>query len=993
MQLKQWYKVVTPREDLREGRPLDASEFAVHLDHVRDGNAHADYQDPVRFFERTYLTRSLLAVSAEVQRRLSGVNVEASAIYNMTTQFGGGKTHALALLFHLAAAGNKAKTFTGVPAILSKAQVSAIPEANVGVFVGTRFSLLNGRGGRADTPLRHTPWGDLAWQLGGQASFDAIRSYDEQGIAPSGDDIRRMIPPDKPALLLIDEVMNYVSTSRKTPFAGQMYSFLMALSEEISGMDRVVAVVSIPASELEMNAEDEADYTRLKKMLDRRGKPVIMSAENETSEIIRRRLFEWDLRAVNADGRALLSNDAVAACREYADWIQDNRSQVPNWFVDHAQSAFESAYPFHPMVLSVFERKWRELPRFQQTRGILRLLALWVSDAYQSGFKGAEKDLLITLGTAPMGDSQFRTAVLEQLGESRLEGAVTTDMAGKKESHAVRLDAEAEETLRKARIHQKSATVVFFESNGGQGKAKLVATVPEVRMAVAGPDLDIGNVETALDGLIGRCYYLTLDRNRYFFSLKQNLNKRFADRRATVKSDEVDSLVKSVIETVFPKVDGVERVFFPEQSAQIPNRPVVTFAVMAPSHSLHDDSDVATCLLDMTRKCGNTDRHFKSAVIWIVPEQGDAMRGEARKLLAWEAIDRETEPDELDDAQRRQLADNIKRGRRDLRESVWRSYSKVMLLDPNNQLKMVDLGMITSSSADSMTSLIISHLRQNDEIVKAISPRFLLKNWPPAKTEWSIRDVRDAFFASPLFPRLLSTEAVSAVVARGVSEGQFAYVGKTPKGEYDPFTYKEALSEMQVEMSQDMFIIAAEEAERHIQPPELTSVLVSPTNVQAKPGQKQTFTVKGLDQFGRDIDIDGTIEWDSTGGDIDKRGVLQVAEDEGNYLVTVTVNGIKSTAEVRAAKETGLGPGPGPGSGPGPGPKPTEVSLRWSGEIPPQKWMTFYTKVLTKLVSAGGLKITVSIQSSPEGGVAERQVEDVKTALRGLGLNDSVDVE
>ena len=32
MPLKPWYKVVTPREDLREGKPLDASEFAVHLD-------------------------------------------------------------------------------------------------------------------------------------------------------------------------------------------------------------------------------------------------------------------------------------------------------------------------------------------------------------------------------------------------------------------------------------------------------------------------------------------------------------------------------------------------------------------------------------------------------------------------------------------------------------------------------------------------------------------------------------------------------------------------------------------------------------------------------------------------------------------------------------------------------------------------------------------------------------------------------------------------
>ena len=56
MTLKPWYKVVYPREDLREERPLDAAEFAVHLDQVRDGRAPDDYQEPGRFFERTYLT-------------------------------------------------------------------------------------------------------------------------------------------------------------------------------------------------------------------------------------------------------------------------------------------------------------------------------------------------------------------------------------------------------------------------------------------------------------------------------------------------------------------------------------------------------------------------------------------------------------------------------------------------------------------------------------------------------------------------------------------------------------------------------------------------------------------------------------------------------------------------------------------------------------------------------------------------------------------------
>jgi len=80
------------------------------------------------------------------------------------------------------------------------------------------------------------------------------------------------------------------------------------------GRDRMALVASIPPSELEMTAEDRSDYERFKKLLDRLEKAVIMSAESETSEIIRRRLFEWDLRQVGSDGRVLLNYDAIAVC-------------------------------------------------------------------------------------------------------------------------------------------------------------------------------------------------------------------------------------------------------------------------------------------------------------------------------------------------------------------------------------------------------------------------------------------------------------------------------------------------------------------------------------------------------------------------------------------------------------------------------------------------------------------------------------------------------
>lgn len=113
MMLKSWYKVVYPREDLRDNKPLDASEFAVHLDQVRDGRARVDYQQPQRFFERTFLTQNLPSLASEILRRLAGNITEASAVFNMTTQFGGGKTYTLNLLYHSARQGSASNGWLG----------------------------------------------------------------------------------------------------------------------------------------------------------------------------------------------------------------------------------------------------------------------------------------------------------------------------------------------------------------------------------------------------------------------------------------------------------------------------------------------------------------------------------------------------------------------------------------------------------------------------------------------------------------------------------------------------------------------------------------------------------------------------------------------------------------------------------------------------------------------------------------------------------------
>src|SRR5262249_6255984 len=180
-----------------------------------------------------------------------------------------------------------------------------------------------------------------------------------------------------------------------------------------------------------------------KKLLDRVGKAISMSSETEVTEIIRRRLFEW----------GGLPNEAKETVREYAEWATEHASELDGLSGEDIRERFESCYPFHPQLISVFQRKWQSLPRFQRTRGILRLLALWVAWAYQEEHRRSSREPLIALGSAPLDDQTFRDALFEQLGSDQLSVPVTTDIAGKKDAHAGRLDPEASESANRARLH------------------------------------------------------------------------------------------------------------------------------------------------------------------------------------------------------------------------------------------------------------------------------------------------------------------------------------------------------------------------------------------------------------------------------------------------------------------------------------------------------------------------------------------------------------
>ncbi|NQS74623.1 MAG: ATP-binding protein [Methanoculleus sp.] len=976
MALKPWYKVITPREDLREGRPTDASEFAVHLDKVRTGQAPPDYQDPRRFFERTYLTETLRSFAAEVVARLSGKRVETNAVFNLTTQFGGGKTHALTLVYHLARCGQKAVGWPGVMEIAGQAGVPAIPQAATAIFVGTEFDSLTGRGGNDGTPLRRTPWGEIAWQLGGERAFAIVRKHDEKMVAPAGDVIQAFLPKDTPCLILIDELINYTSRSRelKTGLADQMYTFIHSLSEVARSSDSVVLAISIPASELEMTPADVGDYQRLEKLLERVGKAYIMSAKSETAEIIRRRLFEW----------TDLPHDAKNTIAEYADWIRENRTLVPSWFpVDHAYEVFEATYPFHPMVISVFERKWQTLPAFQQTRGVLKLMALWVSHLYQKSFRRGMKDPLITLGSAPLDEPLFRAALLKQVGEGRFEGVITTDICGNSDSHAQRLDEESGEPIRSLGLHRAVATTIFFESNGGQPRT--VATLPEIRLAIGGPGLDSGNIDTVLEALApprGSCFFMNKETNDYRFGIKTNLIKTHADRKASIQSEVIRQKMEETIKNVFDQSPSLERVYFPKCSGDIMDRPVVTLVVLPPSMDALN-AETQRCALQCTKYHGKSGRTYKSSLIWAIASNAGPLTETIRDYLAWCEIRDDTDTLNLDDAQKRQAREYVETSKRQMKEQVWESYNVLGLYTPDDTIRLENLGRINSSASTSITKFITHKLKELDQLTDTVNPNYLVRNWSPISQEWSTRQVRDAFFASPRFPRVISQEVIKRTIVRGVSDGVFGYAGVNPLNRYEPFYFNQPMSILEVEISDDTSIIPREVAESVIQEKEMDTTVarieVRPPETPLKPGQKQEFRATLYNAENQTISSK-KVCWKAIGGEITENGVF---EPESGYTsfgitascddVTATVTGTVSDNKEKEPEEME--------------PEKIITSLELSGEIPHRQWANFYRRVLSRFSNEGRLTVNLEIEIEHPDGIPLEKIEDVRVALRELGLN------
>ena len=815
--MEPWYRVVTPRPEVREGRSFSPDEFAIALEQVRAGIAPPDYTDPAQFFARTCFTEALTHHSGMVLRRLAGQTANTAPALSLVTQFGGGKTHTLTALYHLAQAGPDAAQFPGVAQLIADAGLRAAPEARVAVFVGNAWDPAEGR---------ETPWIDLARQLAGDAG---VAELGPAAIdAPPGTEAlaRVFAAANGPALLLFDETLNFLNRHRN--MAEPFYAFLQNLTVAVTGARHTVAVISLPRSQVEMTAWDQEWQERITKVVNRVAQDLIANDESEISEVVRRRLFE------NLGSERTRRQVA----KTYADWCFERSARLPaEWTaVDSAATdaqaheflrrRFEACYPFHPATLSVFQRKWRAVPQFQQTRGALAMLAQWISLASREQFRQARPEPLLTLGSAPLHDANFRAALLGQLGEQRLDAAIMADLAGDT-AHAQALDADSKAALRN--IHRRVGAAILFESSGGQ--AEKVAHLPELRFALGEPAIETTTIDSAAAALQSASFFIRkVGGDGFRLHHQATLQKVASDRRAALdEAAEIQPAMRDLVRREFGKGSIMPVACFPDDSAAVADSRRLTAVVIDPQTEWDADGGTRARLGRWTRQRGNSDRQYPGALVWCVKKPGRELRDSAADLLAWQRVARDVQENllgsEFSDANRHEVDAKVREAQQNAREEVWASYRFLALLDQQSDdgLRVIDLGLGHAGNEPTLGHRIAAALKSEALFTETVGAGYLSRNWPPALQEsgaWPLTGLRQSFLDGSLTRLMDPDKTLRAKIAEFVRTGNFALAsGPTPAGGYEKVWLQEEVPPADLAFENGVFLLTKAKADELTQPP------------------------------------------------------------------------------------------------------------------------------------------------------------------------------
>jgi predicted AAA+ superfamily ATPase len=818
--MKPWREIAIPHTDVLKGT-FQQSEFAADITAVHSGKAPIEYQDAAAFFERTYITEGMRLLLTQVAQRLSGQGGEP--VIQLQTAFGGGKTHTLLAVLHLASRKGPLSDLPGIPTLIEKAGLMDVPQARVAVIDGTAHA--PGQAWKHGRTTVKTLWGELAWQLGDGDGFALVKDSDANGTSPGKDVLRQLLETYAPCVVLMDELVAYIRQfADGAPLSGGSYdsniSFVQALTEAAKLVPTAVVLASLPESDTEAgSSRGVAALKGLEKTFGRvqaLWKPV---ATEEAFEIVRRRLFEpiQDLKARNE------------VCRAFADAYIAEGAKLPSETQEgRYYDRLTQAYPIHPEVFDRLYEDWTTIDGFQRTRGVLKLMAKVIARLW----KADNTDFLILPGSLPLVDGDVRnemTYLLPAGWDPVIEGDIDGDRA-----ETTELEGK-EPRFGQVNAARRVARTLFLGS-----APSCVAAKPGIRGLDRGrillgclqPGQTSAVYADALGRLADRLHYLnssgdkSADTTRFWFDTRANLRREMEDRkqRFDLKTDvrkKLEEVVKKLFAGVLP-FDGVH-VFTPH--ADVPDDSALRLVVLAPEQSfLKDESRLATeAIQEYLKMHGSQPRHRANRLLFVAADKRvlNRLRDATRVALAWASIVEDVEEGRLniDQLQRKQAEKESRAANAVLPRAARECFQWLlcpMLDDPTATTPIIESFPLNTTS-ETAAGEVERVCRENELVIETWSPihlRAKLKElyWKADKPAVGAMAFWEDTLRYLYLPRLKSREVLAAVLRTGaMSKDFFGNAYGQSNGKYEGFH----LGEGPVSFDDTLLLIEPEAAKKY----------------------------------------------------------------------------------------------------------------------------------------------------------------------------------
>lgn len=835
--MKPWREVAVPHRDVLEGT-FQQSEFAADITAVHNGKATPEYQDAVAFFQRTFITEGMRLLIGSVALRLNGRG--GDPVIQLQTAFGGGKTHTLLAIYHLATRTCPLKDLAGVSSLLDQQGIDNIPQSRIVVLDGTALS--PGQPWKHGALSIHTLWGELAYQLNGESGYDYIKEADNNGTSPGKDALVRMIKDAAPCVILVDELVAYIRQfGDGQVLSGGTYdtnlSFVQALTEAIKLVPNAILLASLPESEIEAgSSRGKSVLKALEKTFGRvqaLWKPV---ATEEAFEIVRRRLFE----PINS----LQERDAVCRAFAYTYIAEGNKlpgeTQESRYFDRLIQ-----AYPIHPEVFDRLYEDWTTLDGFQRTRGVLKLMAKVIFRLW----KDQNHDLMIMPGNLPLYDGSSRNELTYYL-QPGWDAVLERDIDGDR-SETAELE-NREPRFGAFSAARKVARTIFLGSapaSSMSGKGIKGIDKARVLLGCLQPEQTSSTYTDALSRLADRLHYLntsgdkTQQSTRFWFDTRANLRREMEDRKGRFEDkNEVKGKISDVLKRfmIGSSLFESHHIFTPH--SDVPDDTTLRLIILS-TDKFYSKQENRVAFEEVTtyiRNNGQKPRYRGNRLIFIAAEHSAISRinDSARTVLAWNSIVEDIKDGRLniDRLQEQQAKKELQIAEEVLPKAVRECYKWLLCPVQNNptdrdiSVEAYPLNITGSSFMQEIDRICV----ENELIISTWSPIHLrqkLKDlyWKNDRLSVSAMTFWDDTTKYLYLPRLKGMGTLEQAIIKGAGSREFFGTAYSKIGEnYEGFK----LGDANVQLDDTLLLIEPTEAARY----ETTMVKPSQSPVQT-PGE------------------------------------------------------------------------------------------------------------------------------------------------------------